>query len=151
PRSEEHDLSSQRAAVGKQVRADDFEAHYDLGIAFKEMERYDDAIHEFKLLMNAPGRAAPCHTMIGLCYTEKGMQSEAINQFKQGLYVDGITDVEQLSLYYELGSAYVKLEDLREALYYYEKVAKKDPQFRDAARRVSELRSMITMGHAASS
>jgi tetratricopeptide (TPR) repeat protein len=128
--------------VGPQLDLKDFDSHYDLGIAYKEMGLYNDAIREFELIAEAPGREVLCHTLIGLCYSSKGMQSEAISQFKKGLYVDGITDNESVSLYYELGAAYEKLKDAREALYYYEKVLKRDPTFRDVQRRVTALRPL---------
>src|SRR5262249_34953549 len=47
---------SRRAVVEKQIGEEDFETHYDLGIAYKEMGLLDDAIHEFRLVMRAPGR-----------------------------------------------------------------------------------------------
>ena len=83
--------------------------------------------------MKDPAREVQCHLMIGLCFLEKGMQTDAIGQFKKGLYVEGITDRESLSMYFELGQAYERLNDPREALYYYDKVIKRDPNFRDVA------------------
>jgi len=124
----------------------DFETHYDLGIAYKEMGLYNDAIREFEMIAQAPGREVLCHTMIGLCFSARGMLSEAISQFKKGLYVEGITDMETVSLYYELGQCYEKLGDPREALYYYEKVAKRDPKFRDVAKRVEAVKQKLEGG-----
>ena len=86
--------------------------------------------------MKDPAREVQCHLMIGLCFLEKGMQTDAIGQFKKGLYVEGITEREALSMYFELGQAYERLNDPREALYYYEKVMKRDPHFRDVEKRV---------------
>ena len=43
-------------------------------------------------------------------------------------------------MYFELGQAYERLTDPREALYYYEKVIKRDPNFRDVEKRVEALR-----------
>jgi tetratricopeptide (TPR) repeat protein len=134
---------SRRAVVEKQIGEEDFDTHYDLGIAYKEMGLYDDAIHEFKLVMKADGKEVICHTMIGLCYAEKGQQTEAISQFKKALYVEGISEREQLSLYFELGASYERLQDYREALYYYEKVAKKDQKFRDVERRIKEMKAQV--------
>jgi tetratricopeptide (TPR) repeat protein len=68
------------------------------------------------------------------------MQTDAIGQFKKGLYVEGITEREALSMYFELGQAYERLNDPREALYYYEKVMKRDPNFRDVQSRVGAVR-----------
>jgi tetratricopeptide (TPR) repeat protein len=140
--------SAVRRMPEQPVDLKDFETHYDLGIAYKEMGLYNDAIREFEMIAQAPGREVLCHTMIGLCYSARGMVSEAISQFKKGLYVEGITDQETISLYYELGMCYEKLDDPREALYYYEKVAKRDPKFRDVQRRVDDLRVRAEAGAA---
>jgi tetratricopeptide (TPR) repeat protein len=132
---------SRRGVIEKGVTAEDYETHYDLGIAYKEMGLIDDAVNEFKLVMKDPQREVQCHLMIGLCLLEKGQQTEAIAHFKKGLYVDGITEREALSLYFELGAAYERLGDSREALYYYEKVLKRDPRFRGVEKLVEALRS----------
>jgi len=131
---------TRRGVIERGVSAEDFETHYDLGIAYKEMGLIDDAIAEFRIVMKDLAREVQCQLMIGLCYIEKQMYTEAINQFKKGLYVEGITDAEALALYYELGQAYEKVGDPREALYYYDKVQKRDPKFRDLARRLRALR-----------
>jgi tetratricopeptide (TPR) repeat protein len=129
-----------KGVIEKGVTAEDFETHYDLGIAYKEMGLLDDAVNEFKLCMKDPAREVQCHLMIGLCNLEKGQVTEAIGHFKKGLYVEGITERESLSLYFELGQAYERLNDPREALYYYEKVIKRDPRFRNIEQRIEALR-----------
>jgi tetratricopeptide (TPR) repeat protein len=131
---------TRKGVIEKGVTAEDFETHYDLGIAYKEMGLLDDAINEFRIVMKDPAREVQCHLMIGLCFLEKGMQTDAIGQFKKGLYVEGITEREALSMYFELGQAYERLNDPREALYYYEKVMKRDPNFRDVQSRVGAVR-----------
>jgi len=131
---------TRKGVIEKGVTAEDFETHYDLGIAYKEMGLLDDAINEFRIVMKDPAREVQCHLMIGLCFLEKGMQTDAIGQFKKGLYVEGITEREALSMYFELGQAYERLNDPREALYYYEKVLKRDPHFRDVEKRVAAVR-----------
>ena len=131
---------TRKGVIEKGVTAEDFETHYDLGIAYKEMGLLDDAINEFRIVMKDPAREVQCHLMIGLCFLEKGMQTDAIGQFKKGLYVEGITEREALSMYFELGQAYERLNDPREALYYYEKVMKRDPHFRDVQKRADALR-----------
>lgn len=136
-----YELTRSRGVIEKGVTAEDYETHYDLGIAYKEMGLIDDAIAEFRLVMKDPTREVQCHLMIGLCQLEKGQITEAIGAFKKGLYVDGITDRETLSLYFELGAAYQRLGDPREALYYYEKVQKRDPRFRGIDALVEQLRA----------
>ncbi len=124
-----------------------FEAHYDLGIAYKEMGLLDEAIAEFNIAMQDPQRQVLCHMMIGLCYLNKGLMADAIAQFKGGLYAERIQERERLALYFELGQVYEQLADVREALYYYEKVAKRDPHFRDVDQRILALGgNLVTAG-----
>jgi tetratricopeptide (TPR) repeat protein len=137
-----------KKGVDAQVEDEDSDTHYDLGIAYREMGLMDDAIVEFKFAMRSREKEALCHMMIGLCYIEKDMLSEAISEFKTGLYVEGITDRETIALYFELGQAYERLDDAREGLYYYEKVAKKDPRFRDVVSRMERIRRVTGNGEA---
>ncbi|MBI4509719.1 MAG: tetratricopeptide repeat protein [Deltaproteobacteria bacterium] len=133
--------SKRPAVIAKPLGEEDADTHYDLGLAYKEMGLIEEAVREFQLVMETPGRAVQCLLMIGLCYVERGMLSEAIGEFKKGLYVEGITERESLALYFEIGAAYESLRDIREALYYYEKVAKRDSHFRDVEKRVAELKA----------
>jgi tetratricopeptide (TPR) repeat protein len=77
--------------------------------------------------------------MVGLCLVEKGADADAISHFKKGLYCDTKSEREELGLYYELGAAYELLHDPKEALYYFQKVQKRDPGFRNVATRIRAL------------
>jgi pilus assembly protein FimV len=116
------------------------DTHYDLGLAYKEMALYDDAIKSFEKVLRAPGREVQCRVMIGMCLREMGNPSEAIHQFKQGLHATP-TERERQSLYYEIGITYEVIGDDSEALYYLEMVLKRDPGFADAAARADTLRA----------
>jgi pilus assembly protein FimV len=118
----------------------EIDTHYDLGLAYKEMALYDDAIKSFEKVLRAPGREVQCRVMIGMCLREMGNPSEAIHQFKQGLHATP-TERERQSLYYEIGITYEAIGDDSEALYYLEMVLKRDPSFADAAARADSLRA----------
>jgi tetratricopeptide (TPR) repeat protein len=124
----------------KPVDEGDAETHYDLGLAYKEMGLYDEAVKAFEKVLRSPGREVQCRVMIGMCHREQGNPSEAIHEFKQGLHANG-TERERLSLYYEIGVTYEQIGDQGEALYYFESVLKRDPGFADTAQRAEDLRS----------
>lgn len=128
-----------KKGVEQQVGAEDTETHFDLGIAYKEMGLLDDAIGEFRLCLSNPSRTCIAETMIGLCHIEKGAITDAITHFKKGLYAEQKSEREELGLYFELGCAYELLEDPSEALYYFQKVQKRDPGFRGVAERIAAL------------
>ena len=77
--------------------------------------------------------------MIGMCHRETNNPNEAIHEFKQGLHANP-SERERLSLYYEIGVTYEAMGDLGEALYYYEGVLKRDPNFADSAQRADAIR-----------
>jgi len=123
----------------KPVAENDAETHYDLGLAYKEMGLMDEAIKAFEKAVRAPGREVGCRLMIGMCHREQGNNSEAIHQFKQGLHAEP-HERERQSLYYEIACTYELLGDAGEALYYFEMVLKRDPNFADVNSRVIHLR-----------
>ncbi|MEM1414234.1 MAG: tetratricopeptide repeat protein, partial [Myxococcota bacterium] len=137
-----------KKGVEEQVGADDSDTHFDLGIAYKEMELFPDAIAEFELAMKNPRRECMCHTMIGLCYVEQARLTEAIGHFKRGLYAEHKTEREDLGLYYELGRAYELLEDREEALHYFQRVLRRAPDFPGVRARVDALQRSSTPGPA---
>lgn len=128
-----------KKGVSEQIGMGDSETHFDLGIAYKEMGLIDDAAKEFELAMANPQRECLCHTMIGLCRVAQGRVSEAIGHYKKGLYVNHKTEAEEIGLYYELAVAYELLDDPQEAIYYLQKVVKRDVSFRDGKARLDAL------------
>lgn len=133
-----------KRGVDKHISEEDSDTHYDLGIAYREMGLIDDAISEFRIAMRGKQRAVQCHTMIGVCLCEKGLVTDAINEFKSALYVEGLSDREATAIYFELGNAYESLDDKREALFYYDKVKRKDPQYRDVTSRIQALNGVAS-------
>ncbi len=127
----------------KPVDESDADTHYDLGLAYKEMGLYDEAIKAFEKVIRAPGREVQCRVMIGMCHREMNNPQEAIHEFKQGLHANA-SERERLSLYYEIGITYEAMNDLGEALYYYEAVLKRDPNFADSGQRAEAIRQRGT-------
>lgn len=142
PRVEAESASRPTVMLEKPIDDEDADTHYDLGLAYKEMGLYQEAIQAFEKVSTVPGREVQCRLMIGLCYREQGEIVEAVNQFKVGLHAPGIFEQEQLSLYYEIGLTYqTMIGDAREAMYFYELIRKRTPSYRDVPERIAALES----------
>jgi tetratricopeptide (TPR) repeat protein len=128
-----------KQGVAQQVDAGDANTHYDLGVAYKEMGLVEDAVAEFEIARENPEREAISQTMIGDCFVQAGQLTDAINAYKRGLYAERKTPDEELQLYYALGTTYLALADNAEALYYFQKVAKREPNFRDVQQQINTL------------
>ena len=135
-----------RVAEEADTVREDFETHYNMGTAYKEMDLMDEAIQEFQTSVGLvkPGdgssRYLQCCNMLGHCFIHKGMPEAAVLWFKKGLQAPGHTEDEYQALRYELASAYEQLGDLKQAREFYTEVYGVDVSYREVAEKLSQLR-----------
>src|SRR6185295_17703191 len=110
-------------AEGESTAAqEDYETHYNMATAYKEMDLLDEAIREFQVAAGLTGSAdgTPryfhCCNMLGHCFAQKGMPQAAVTWFKKGLDAPGRNAEESKALKYELGAAYEQMGDLNNAV-----------------------------------
>lgn len=124
---------------------EDFETHYNMATAYKEMDLLDEAIREFQTAANLtrPEDSTPryfqCCNMLGQCFIEKGMPRAAVLWFKKGIDTPGRSPEEYKALQYELGSAYEQMNDLSRAIGAFTEVYGVDVSYRDVGERINEL------------
>jgi tetratricopeptide (TPR) repeat protein len=128
-----------KKGVEQQLDSEDYDTHYNLGIAYKEMGLVDEAIGEFQLASKDPKRAVECASMLGLCFLEKGMPQLAIKWYRKGLEIPEITDDEHVGLLYDLGSAYQEVGDTSNAQKAFMDVYGSNTSYRDVAARIKQL------------
>jgi len=125
---------------------EDYETHYNMGTAYKEMDLMDEAIQEFQTSValvkpsDGTSRFLQCCNMLGHCFIQKGMPEAAVLWFKKGLQAPGHTEDEYQALRYELASAYEQLGDLKQAREFYTEVYGVDVSYREVAEKLSQLR-----------
>jgi tetratricopeptide (TPR) repeat protein len=134
-------LSESKKQLSKMIDANDAQAHFDLGCAYKDMGLYDEAIEEFKIAMQNEDKEIPSLHMIALINLERDRYTDAISIFKKLLNYDEITDEQRLEFLYQIGSAYLKLKDKSEALFYLNKVYKQNPNYRNIKQLIQLLQS----------
>jgi tetratricopeptide (TPR) repeat protein len=117
----------------------------DLGIMEKTMERYEAAMAHFKAAMTDPSKEVFAMSMIGECWEGLGNSAQAIRCYQDALKRPAATSAEATQIYFQLGNVFYNLGDHSEALYYFERVAKRDPNFRDIARRLAEVKSQAAV------
>lgn len=128
-----------KKGVEQQLDSEDYDTHYNLGIAYKEMGLIDEAIGEFQLASKDPKRAVECASMLGLCFLEKGMPQLAIKWYRKGLEMPEISEEEHIGLLYDLGSAYVEVGDTDNAQKSYMEVYSLNSNYREIVSRMKEL------------
>ncbi len=128
-----------KRGVEQQLDAEDYDTHYNLGIAYKEMGLIDEAIGEFQLAAKDPKRMIECCSMLGLCFLEKGMPQLAIKWYQKGLEAPEITDEEHLGLLYDLGAAFLEVGDTKNAQTTFMEIYGINSNYRDIVNRIKQL------------
>ncbi|MDF2692504.1 MAG: hypothetical protein K0S65_887, partial [Labilithrix sp.] len=128
-----------KEGVAKQISVEDSDSHYNLGIAYKEMLLLDDAIREFDVAARDPKHECVCRSMIGMIQIERGNVNEAIEAFLQGLNASIKDPSQETVLCFEIGAAYEAKKMNKDALSYYQKAMRRDPNYRDVQERVRRL------------
>lgn len=128
-----------KEGVRAQVDESDSATHYDLGVAYKEMGLINDAIKELEIAARDSSRECMCFAMIGLIHLEQNDVEAAEQSYVRGLDAPKKTIDQEMSLYYDLGIVNEMKAAYPEAVYYFKKIARKDPGFRDVKERLLAL------------
>ena len=124
------------------VEGDDPETHYNLGVAFREMNLLDEAIGEFQKVLKgaAQGPRQPNYlqacTLLATCFMDKGMAPIAVKWYCRALETPDLDPEAILALQYDLGVAYEQAGDRTRALEKFAEVYGQNIDFRDVAEKV---------------
>jgi tetratricopeptide (TPR) repeat protein len=128
-----------KQGIAESVDAADYESHYDLGVAYKEMGLVDEAIAEFQKALRGPTNRLASYEALGVCFLEKGQYAAASALLSRALAEPGVTDDKAIGVLYLLGRASEELRRDDDAHGYYQRVMVMDIEFRDVAKRLSAL------------
>jgi len=126
----------------------DFETHYSLGLAYKDMDLLDDAISEFQMafrtagVQDLEGDCIHCCNMLGVCFKRKEMHKVAIMWFERGLKISNRTEDEYQALRFEIGLCYEELGETESALEVFTQVYGSDVNYRKVGEKIKQLRAL---------
>ncbi len=126
----------------------DFETHYSLGLAYKDMDLLDDAISEFQMAFRTAGvedlegDCIHCCNMLGVCFKRKEMHKVAIMWFERGLKISNRTEDEYQALRFEIGLCYEELGETDNALEVFTQVYGTDVNYRKVGEKIKQLRAL---------
>ncbi len=125
--------------VAEQLSEEDSDTHFNLGIAYREMGLVPEAIREFQVASRDPSFFVESCSMIGVCYKDQGLWSEAADWYQKALVAPDITSDARIALRYDLALAYENAGELEQAISLYEEIAAAGPTHRDVTERLSAL------------
>ena len=131
--------------VGEPAATEDMETHYNMGVAFKEMALFDEAIGEFQSVHQLAQSAkdyshvVQCCSLLASCFLEKGMPQLAVKWYQTALDSPGVDAESALALLFEVGAAYEMAGDRAAALKSFLEVYARNIDYRNVAERIREL------------
>ncbi len=132
-------LARFKQGIDENIDEADFQSHYDLGVAFKEMGLLDEAIAELQKALRAPEGKLRTSEMLGICFFQKGAFGVAESILRRGLDLPASGDQERLGVLYWLGRALEQQGKKADARDLYGRVFAVDIRFLDAEQRVKAL------------
>ena len=132
-------LARFRQGIDENIEETDFQSHYDLGVAFKEMGLLDEAIAEFQKALRAPEGKLRTSEALGVCFHDKGAFGVAESIMRRALDLPASGDQERLGILYWLGRALENQGKGAEARELYGRVFAIDIRFMDVGARVKAL------------
>ncbi|MBW2268793.1 MAG: tetratricopeptide repeat protein [Deltaproteobacteria bacterium] len=132
-------FSEFKKGVNEQLGDGDHEAHYDLGIAYREMGLIEDAVGEFEIAVKSESRRLECLHLLGLCNLDRTRGDDAVTCLEAALDEVDPTADEATALHFDLGRAFESLGRIAEARVAWETVAAVDPSFGEVEERLAML------------
>jgi tetratricopeptide (TPR) repeat protein len=140
---EERDFQEMLAQFKRGIEAnideEDWQAHYDLGVAFREMGLLDESIAEFQKALRSPAGRLRTAEALGGCFFDKGQYSVAATVMRRAVETDPSGDEAKIGLLYWLGRCEEEMKRVAEALTFYQRVFALDIRFQDVRERVKRL------------
>ncbi len=144
---EEYRLSAEAGA--ETASNGDYETHYNLGLAYQEMDLFEEALQEFQVAVSmvTPGDGTPrflqCCNLLGHCFMRNGVPQLALKWFRDGLNAEGASEDERQALRYELAAAYEHVGELDRALTLFTEVYGKNVSYRGVNERLRALQQRV--------
>jgi tetratricopeptide (TPR) repeat protein len=133
-----------KRGLNENVDDEDYESHYDLGVAFREMGLLDEAIAQFQRALRGTTRRIRTLEALGQCFVERSQFQVAVNVLLRAVAEGDGSDENLVGVLYLLAYAYEAMQKYDEALKYYQRVFMVDIQFRDVTTRIAALEKAIT-------
>lgn len=120
------------------VTAEDFDSRFELGVAFRQMEMWDEAAREFKAAAQGMTDPLPAYERLGECLNALRRYDEARRTLGVAVTHPG-EEADKVGILFQLGVAHLRSGDREGARSFLQRVVQIDPTRADAAQLLSSL------------
>ncbi|MEP6765237.1 MAG: tetratricopeptide repeat protein, partial [Gemmatimonadaceae bacterium] len=128
-----------KEGVARSLGEEDYDSHYDLGVAYKEMGLLDDAIGEFQKALRSRRYRLAAYEALGQCFLEQQSYKVAVTVLSRALHESAFQEEQRVGVLYLLGFSCEALQRFDEARSYFQRVYATDIHFRDVGQRLADL------------
>jgi pilus assembly protein FimV len=132
-------FSDFKKGVSETLGDGNYETRYDLGIAYREMGLYEDAIGEFRVCLESEARRFDSLYLMGICARELSRCDDAVNHFEQALALPEIPTARLVGVYFDLSLAQEGVGQIDRARASVQKVVELDENFPGARERLAAI------------
>lgn len=129
-----------KKGVAEHLSPTDYDTHFNLGIAYREMGLLDEAIGEFQLAAKDARYLVVSSSMLGLCFLDKGLPELSVKWYRRGMEAPNLAEDDHLGLMYDLGNAYMAMGDMSSAFATFVELYGINTNYRDVVAKLEELR-----------
>ena len=121
-------------------------AKYNLGIAYRELGRVEEALVILQSIQREPEFVVRCLNAIGMCLRRQGLDTAAAKRFQKAIETPGFPEDQYNDALYNLGDLYESKTDpesLALALSSFEELYARDCTYRDVADKIRSVKGKI--------
>ncbi len=122
----------------------DYAAHFNLGITYKEMDLYEEAIEEFKKAMQEKSWRLKSLEMLGICHELLGEKDRAEDIYKLVINNKNFREDQKMAFFYHLGNLYARQGSYVDAVEQYKRVIKIDREFADVKDKIKLINKKMS-------
>ena len=128
-----------KQGMAETLAEEDYDTHYNLGIAYREMGLVDEAIGEFQLAAKDPRYLVDCCSLLAASFVDKGFPELAVKWYLRGLDSPSLNEEERLGLLYELGNLHLSMGEEDKARERFIEIYGINSNYRDVVAKLQEL------------
>ncbi len=137
-------LSEFKKKAKEELGIDDYAAHFNLGITYKEMDLFEEAIEEFKKAMQEKSWRLKSLEMLGLCHELIDEDKRAEDIYNMVIKTKNFRDDEKPAFFYHLGNLYARQSNYSGAITQYKRIIEIDQDFADVKQKIEILNKKMS-------
>ena len=132
-----------KSGIAERLEDSDFETHYNLGVAYREMGLFDEALQEFQMAARSPERQKDAYTSLSLVLRDLGRHGDALAALRMALASPDNAAEDRVAILYEMGCTAEEAGTSEQAVQFFEKASEVDPSYRDVGGRLRQARARL--------